>query len=76
MLTFFTDQVGDFFFKKREILEFAMNKEESSDIKKRKISLICENTPYFKKNLCKWESSHVCINTVSEISSSPIAPDY
>jgi hypothetical protein len=37
--------------KKREILEFAINKEESSDIKKREISLICGNTPYFKKNL-------------------------
>jgi hypothetical protein len=41
--------VGDFFFKKREILEFAINKEGSSDIKRRQISLICENTPYFKK---------------------------
>jgi hypothetical protein len=29
----------------REII----NKEESSDIKKREISLIGENTPYFKK---------------------------
>jgi hypothetical protein len=40
-----------FFFKKREILEFAINKEESSEIKNREISLICENTPYLKKNL-------------------------
>jgi hypothetical protein len=36
------------FFKKREILEFAIMKEESFDIKKREISLICESTPYFK----------------------------
>jgi hypothetical protein len=42
--------VGDFS-SKREILEFAINKEESSDINKREISLFCENTPYFKKNL-------------------------
>jgi hypothetical protein len=28
-----------------------MNKEESPDIKKREISLICENTPYFKKTI-------------------------
>jgi hypothetical protein len=35
----------------REILEFAINKEESSDIKNRETSLIYENTPYFKKNL-------------------------
>jgi hypothetical protein len=51
--------VGDFFFKKREILEFAMNKEESFDIKKRKISLICENTLILRKIFV---SSHVCIN--------------
>jgi hypothetical protein len=38
-------------FKKREILEFAINKEGSYDIKNREISLFCENTPYFKKNL-------------------------
>jgi hypothetical protein len=37
--------------KKREILEFAIKKEGSSDIKRREISLFCENTPYFKKNL-------------------------
>jgi hypothetical protein len=41
--------VGDFFFKKREILEFAINKEENSNIKKREISLIWD----FKKNLRK-----------------------
>jgi hypothetical protein len=34
----------------REILEFAINKEGSSDIKNREISFICENT-HFKKNL-------------------------
>jgi hypothetical protein len=28
----------EIFFKKREILEFAINKEENSDIKKREIS--------------------------------------
>jgi hypothetical protein len=38
-------------FKKREILEFGINKEESSYIQKREISLICENTPNFKKSL-------------------------
>jgi hypothetical protein len=37
--------VGDFFFKKREILEFALNKEDSSDNKKGEIFLICKNTP-------------------------------
>jgi hypothetical protein len=46
---------GRFFFKKREILAFAINKEESFDIKKREISLISENTPYFKKNLWKYD---------------------
>jgi hypothetical protein len=47
--------MGDFFFKKREILEFAINKEESSDIKKGEISLIWKNTPYFKKKIfAKW----------------------
>jgi hypothetical protein len=46
---------GRFFcLKKREILEFAINKEESSDINKREISLVCENNPYFKKNLWKY----------------------
>jgi hypothetical protein len=30
----------EFFFKKREISEFAINKEESSDIENREISLI------------------------------------
>jgi hypothetical protein len=42
---------GRFFFKKREILEFAINKEGNFDIKNREITIICENTPYFKKNL-------------------------
>jgi hypothetical protein len=37
------------FSSKREILEFAINNEGSSDIKNREIFLICENTPYFKK---------------------------
>jgi hypothetical protein len=46
--------LGDFSSKKREILEFAINKEGNSDIKNREISLICENTPYFQKNLRKY----------------------
>jgi hypothetical protein len=50
MSTFFDDQVGDFS-SKREILEFAMNKEGSSDIKNREITLVCENSLYFMKNL-------------------------
>jgi hypothetical protein len=33
--------------------EFAINKEGTSDIKNREISLICENTPYFKKKNMK-----------------------
>jgi hypothetical protein len=41
----------EIYFKKREILEFAKDKEGSSDFKNREISLICENTAYFKKNL-------------------------
>jgi hypothetical protein len=41
----------EIFLQKREILEFAINKEGSSNNKKREISLICENTPHFKKNL-------------------------
>jgi hypothetical protein len=40
--------------EEREILEVAINKEESPDIKKSVISLVCENTPYFKKNLLKY----------------------
>jgi hypothetical protein len=61
MWTFFNDLVWDFSSKRGGILEFAINKEGSSDIKSIGISLICENTPYFKKNLwrygCrKWES--------------------
>jgi hypothetical protein len=43
--------VRDFFIKKWEILEFAINKEESADTKNREISSICRNTHYFKKNL-------------------------
>jgi hypothetical protein len=43
--------VGDFSSKRGEFLEFAIDKEGNSDIKSREISLICENTPYFKKNL-------------------------
>jgi hypothetical protein len=43
--------VGDFSSKRGRFLEFTINKEGSSDIKNREISLICENTPYFKKNL-------------------------
>jgi hypothetical protein len=39
-------------FKKREILEFAI-KKGSSDIKNREISLVCENTPYFKQKSLK-----------------------
>jgi hypothetical protein len=35
----------EIFFKTREILEVAINKEGISDIKNREISLICENTP-------------------------------
>jgi hypothetical protein len=50
-VNFFRCSSGRFFFRKREILEFSINKEGSSDIKNREISLICENTPYFKKNL-------------------------
>jgi hypothetical protein len=50
-VNFFRFIKGEIFFKKREFKDFAINKEESSDIKKREISLICENTPYFKKNL-------------------------
>jgi hypothetical protein len=62
MWTFFQWSSGRFFFKKSEILEFAINKEESSDIKKREISLICENTPNFKKNL--W-NAHVAAESGS-----------
>jgi hypothetical protein len=47
-VNFFDDQVGGFS-SKREILEFAINKEGSSYIKNRFIFLSCENTPYFKK---------------------------
>jgi hypothetical protein len=32
-VNFINDHIGEFFFKKREILEFAINNEESSDIK-------------------------------------------
>jgi hypothetical protein len=41
----------EIFIQKDGDLEFAINKEGRFDIKKREISLICENTPYFKKNL-------------------------
>jgi hypothetical protein len=41
----------EIFFKRREILEFAINKEGSSDTKRREIFLICENTPYFRIKL-------------------------
>jgi hypothetical protein len=41
----------DFSSKRGLFLEFAINKEGSSDIKNTEISLVCENAPYFKKNL-------------------------
>lgn len=50
MWTFFDDQVEDFS-SKREILEFAINKEGSCDIKNREISLICENTSQIFENM-------------------------
>jgi hypothetical protein len=34
---------------------FRINKEGSSDIKNREFSLICENTPYFKKKKMGFE---------------------
>jgi hypothetical protein len=46
-MNFFRSSSGKFLFNKGKILEFAINKEESSDTKKREISLICENTPLF-----------------------------
>jgi hypothetical protein len=51
-VNFFDDQVGDFSSKKGDFR--ICNKQRRIEIltsKKREISLICENTPYFTKNL-------------------------
>jgi hypothetical protein len=44
----------EIFLQKEGDIRICNKKERSSDIKNREISLICENTPYFKKNLCKY----------------------
>jgi hypothetical protein len=58
--SFFDDQVEDFFLQKEGDFRIC-NKQRSSDIKNREISLICENTPNLKKIFENMESlsSHV-----------------